>query len=105
MANDIAFLFGVALEALLLDRLDPRREAGVQVREAVRLINAKCGRVQVRWLADQVNECQSARTQLQAACRSRPQVAARQTRASAVAREVKKVRRTDWALHSVLPSA
>ena len=39
----------------LLARLNPRWEAGAQVREAVRLINARGGRVQVRWLADKVN--------------------------------------------------
>jgi AraC-like DNA-binding protein len=86
------------LEALLFARLDPRWEAGVQVREAVRLINARRGRVQVRWLADQVNLSVS---QLERNFKQHvgvgPKLLARQTRASAVAREVMKVRRIDWA--------
>jgi AraC-like DNA-binding protein len=44
-----------ALGALLLDRLEPGREATPQVREAIRLIHARSGQVTVRWLADEVN--------------------------------------------------
>jgi hypothetical protein len=40
---------------LLLARLEPRREASPQAREAIRLIQASHGRVTVRWLADQLS--------------------------------------------------
>ena len=86
------------LEALLLARLDPRREAGSQVREAVRLIQAKHGRVRVPWLAHQVNLSVS---QLERSFNQHvgvgPKLLARQTRATEVAREVMKVGVNDWA--------
>jgi methylphosphotriester-DNA--protein-cysteine methyltransferase len=43
------------LAGLLLARLEPRREPPAQVREAVRLIRARRGRLGVGWLASQVN--------------------------------------------------
>jgi AraC-like DNA-binding protein len=86
------------LEALLLARLDPRRGAGEQVREAVRLINNRRGRVQVHWLADQVNLSVS---QLERDFKQHvgigPKLLARQTRASEVARHVMQSRSVDWA--------
>jgi AraC-like DNA-binding protein len=86
------------LEALLLGRLNPRREAGAQVREAVRLINTRRGRVQVRWLADQVNLSVS---QLERNFKHHvgvgPKLLARQTRASEVARQVMQPHSVNWA--------
>ncbi len=86
------------LGALLLVRLNPRWEAEVQVREAVRLINARRGRVQVRWLADQLNLSVS---QLERNFKQHvgvgPKLFARQTRALEVAREVMKMRSRNWA--------
>src|SRR5262245_42422825 len=43
------------LSALLLAQLEPGRDPGRQVREAVRLIYATRGRARVRWLAERVN--------------------------------------------------
>jgi hypothetical protein len=43
------------LSDLLLARLSPEREPGPQVREAVRLIYARHGRIRVRALAEEVN--------------------------------------------------
>jgi AraC-like DNA-binding protein len=43
------------LADLLLAGLEPRWEPPAQVREAVRLVQARHGRVTVRWLARQVN--------------------------------------------------
>lgn len=86
------------LSDLLLARLEPRREPGTQVREAVRLIYAACGRVRVRWLADQVNLSVS---QLEREFKRHvgvgPKLLARQARVSALAAEVIRVRSPDLA--------
>jgi AraC-like DNA-binding protein len=86
------------LSALLLARFEPAREPGPQVREAVRLIDATRGRVQVRSLADRVNLSVS---QLERAFKRHvgvgPKLLARQTRASALAAEAMSAPRRDWA--------
>jgi AraC-like DNA-binding protein len=86
------------LSALLLARLEPDREPGPQVREAVRLIYATCGRARVRWLAEQVNLSVS---QLERSFNRHvgvgPKLLARQTRASALAAEAMMADGPDWA--------
>lgn len=86
------------LEPLLLARLDPRLEGSPQVREAVRLIHAKRGRVRVHWLADQVNLSVS---QLERTFKRHvgvgPKLLARQKRASELAAEAMAASRPDWA--------
>ncbi len=83
---------------LLLARLEPGREPGAQVREAVRLIRATRGRVRVRRLADRVNLSIS---QLERRFKQHvgvgPKLLARQTRASALAAEAARAPRPDWA--------
>ena len=87
------------LADLLLARLEPRREPGAQVREAVRLIRASRGRVPVWWLADQVNLSIS---QLERGFTRHvgfgPKLLARQTRVSALAAEATGPASPDWAL-------
>jgi AraC-like DNA-binding protein len=86
------------LTDLLLARLDPRREPGPQIREAVRLIRANRGRTRVRWLADEVNLSVS---QLERSFARHvgvgPKLLARQTRASELAANAMRMRRPDWA--------
>jgi AraC-like DNA-binding protein len=86
------------LSDLLLARLEPAREPGRQVREAVRLIDARRGCVRVRSLADEVNLSVS---QLERAFKRHvgigPKLLARQTRASALAAEAMRTPRPDWA--------
>jgi AraC-like DNA-binding protein len=83
---------------LLLARLEPRREPGPQLREAVRLIYAMSGRVRVRWLADQVNLSVS---QLERTFNRhvgvRPKLLARQARVSALGAEATCADSPDWA--------
>lgn len=87
------------LADLLLARLEPRREPGPQIREAVRLIRASRGRVPVRWLAGQVNLSIS---QLERAFTRHvgtgPKLLARQTRVCALAAEATGLASPDWAL-------
>jgi AraC-like DNA-binding protein len=86
------------LSELLLARLEPRREPGPQLREAVRLIYATCGRVRVRCLAERVNLSVS---QLEREFKRHvgvgPKLLARQARASALAAEATRVRSPDLA--------
>jgi AraC-like DNA-binding protein len=86
------------LEQLLIARLQPQRDLGPQIREAVRLIQARRGRVRVRWLADRVNLSVS---QLERNFKRQigqgPKVVARQTRASALAAEAMATPIPDWA--------
>jgi AraC-like DNA-binding protein len=86
------------LSDLLLARLEPGREPGPQVREAVRLIYATCGRARVRWLADRVNLSVS---QLEREFKRHvgvgPKLLARQARASALAAEATRARSPDLA--------
>lgn len=86
------------LSDLLLARLEPAREPGRQVREAVRLIYATCGRLRVRWLADQVNLSLS---QLEREFKRHvgvgPKLLARQARVSALAAEATRVPNPDLA--------
>jgi len=86
------------LAGLLLARLEPRREPGPQVREAVRLIRASRGRVTVRGLADQVNLSVS---QLERSFTRHvgvgPKLLARQTRLSALAAEAMTCTSPCWA--------
>jgi AraC-like DNA-binding protein len=83
---------------LLLARLEPRLEPSGQVREAVRLIRARRGRVTVRWLAGQVNLSVS---QLERSFTRHvgagPKLLARQTRVSAVAAEAMMRASPGWA--------
>ncbi len=87
------------LTALLLDRLEPRWEPPLQIREAVRLIRASRGRVPVRWLADEVNLSIS---QLERGFSryvgAGPKLLARQTRVCALAAEASGLVSPDWAL-------
>lgn len=86
------------LSDLLLARLEPAREPGLQVREAVRLIYAMRGRVRVRWLADRVNLSVS---QLERRFKQHvgvgPKLLARQARVSALAADAARAPRPDWA--------
>ena len=87
------------LESLLLARLQPRLEAGPQVQEAVRLIEATGGRATVPWLADEVNLSVS---QLERNFKRHvgvgPKMLARQTRVSEVAADALAAGSPDWAL-------
>jgi len=86
------------LASLLLGRLEPRRDPGPQVREAVRLIRASRGRVTVRGLAGQVNLSVS---QLERSFTRHvglgPKLLARQTRLSALAAEAMTCASPCWA--------
>jgi len=86
------------LAGLLLARLEPRRDPGPQVREAVRLIWASRGQVTVRGLAGQVNLSVS---QLERSFTRHvgvgPKLLARQTRVSALAAEAMTQQRPGWA--------
>jgi AraC-like DNA-binding protein len=86
------------LAGLLLARLEPRREPGPQVREAVRVIQASRGRVGVRTLADQVNLSVS---QLERSFTRHvgigPKLLARHTRISAMAAEAMTPEAPGWA--------
>jgi len=86
------------LAGLLLARLEPGREPCAQVREAVRLIRARRGRVTVRWLADQVNFSIS---QLERGFTRHvgvgPKLLARQTRVGALAGEAMTPVSPGWA--------
>jgi len=86
------------LAGLLLARLEPRREPGPQVREAVRLIRASRGRVTVRGLAGQVNLSVS---QLERSFTRHvgvgPKLLARLTRLSALAAEAMTCASPCWA--------
>ena len=86
------------LSDLLLARLEPSREPGPQLREALRLIYATRGRVRVRALADRVNVSVS---QLERSFKRHvgvgPKLLTRQTRASALAAEAAGTPRPDWA--------
>lgn len=86
------------LADLLLARLGSCREPTPQVREAVRLIRASRGRVQVRWLADQVNLSIS---QLERSFARHvgvgPKLLARQTRVCALAAEAAGLASPSWA--------
>jgi AraC-like DNA-binding protein len=86
------------LSDLLLDRLEPARAPGAQVREALRLIYATRGRVRVMWLAEHVNVSVS---QLERAFKRQvgvgPKLLARQTRVSALAASAMASARPDWA--------
>jgi methylphosphotriester-DNA--protein-cysteine methyltransferase len=87
------------LARLLLARLEPRREPGPQVREAVRLIRASRGRVTVRSLAGQLNLSIS---QLERSFTRHvgvgPKLLARQTRACALAAEAMTSASPGWAM-------
>lgn len=87
------------LADLLLARLEPGREPPPQVREAVRLIRARRGRVTVRWLADQLNLSIS---QLERGFARHvgvgPKLLARQTRVCALAAEALGPASPGWAL-------
>ena len=87
------------LADLLLARLEPRREPPRQVREAVRLIRARRGRVAVRLLASQVNLSIS---QLERGFTRHvgvgPKLLARQTRVCALAAEATTLANPGWAL-------
>lgn len=87
------------LAELLLGRLEPRREPGPQVREAVRLIRVSRGRVTVRWLASELNLSIS---QLERSFVRHvgvgPKLLARQTRVCALAAEAAAPQRPGWAL-------
>jgi AraC-like DNA-binding protein len=87
------------LECLLLAELEPRREPGPQVREAVRLIQANSGRVRVGWLADRVNLSVS---QLERSFTRYvgvgPKMLARQTRVSELVEKAMTCTNPDWAL-------
>jgi AraC-like DNA-binding protein len=86
------------LSDLLLARLQPEREPGPQVREAVRLIDATCGRVRVRWLADQVNLSVSLlEREFKRHVGVGPKLLARQARASALAAEATRAPNPDLA--------
>jgi len=86
------------LAGLLLARLEPRREPGPQVREAVRLIRASRGQVTVRTLAGQVNLSVS---QLERSFTRHvgigPKQLARHTRVSALAAEAMTPTAPCWA--------
>jgi AraC-like DNA-binding protein len=86
------------LSEMLLARLQPGREPGPHVRTAVRLIYATCGRVRVRWLADQVNLSVS---QLEREFKRHvgvgPKLLARQARVAALAAEATRVQSPDLA--------
>jgi len=86
------------LTDLLLARLEPRREPDPRVREAVRLIQARRGRVTVRWLADQLDLSVS---QLERSFTRHvgvgPKLLARQTRLSALAAEAMTCASPCWA--------
>ena len=85
------------LTDLLLARLEPRREPGPQIRQAVRLIRDNRGRVRVRWLADQVNlsvsQLERSFTQYVGVG---PKLLARQTRVSELAADVMRVSSPHW---------
>ena len=87
------------LADLLLARLEPRREPPPQIREAIRLIQARRGRVTVRWLAGQVNLSIS---QLERSFTRHvgvgPKLLARQTRVCALAAEATTQANPGWAL-------
>ena len=87
------------LADLLLARLEPRREPPPQIREAVRLIRARRGRVTVRWLSGQVNLSIS---QLERSFTRQvgvgPKLLARQTRVCALAAEATTSANPGWAL-------
>jgi AraC-like DNA-binding protein len=84
---------------LLLTRLDAHGEPPRQVREAVRLIRARRGRVTVRWLAGQVNLSIS---QLERSFTRHvgvgPKLLARQARVCALAAEAATSANPGWAL-------
>jgi len=90
------------LAGLLLARLKPGREPSPQVREAVRLIRARRGRVTVRWLAGQVSLSIS---QLERSFTRHvgvgPKLLARQTRVCALAAEATTLANPGWALLAV----
>lgn len=85
------------LSDLLLARLDPAREPGPQVREAVRLIYERRGRVRVQSLADDLNVSVS---QLERGFKQHvgvgPKVMARQARVSALAADAMGAANPDW---------
>jgi AraC-like DNA-binding protein len=87
------------LADLLLARLEPSREPGPQVREAVRLIRVSRGRITVRWLASQLNLSIS---QLERGFTRHvgigPKLLARQTRVCALAAEAMGPASPAWAL-------
>jgi AraC-like DNA-binding protein len=86
------------LADLLLARLDPRRDPGPRIREALRLIRARRGRIRVRELADQVNLSVS---QLERTFKRHvgigPKLMARLTRVSGLAAEATALPSPDWA--------
>lgn len=86
------------LARLLLARLEPRRKPSPQVREAIRLIKASCGRVSVRWLAEELNLSVS---QLERGFTRHvgvaPKLLARQARVCAVAAEAVMPASPGWA--------
>jgi AraC-like DNA-binding protein len=86
------------LADLLLTQLEPGREPGPQVREAIRLIRASRGRVAVRSLADQLNLSIS---QLERSFARHvgvgPKLLARQTRVCALAAEAMSTTAPSWA--------
>jgi AraC-like DNA-binding protein len=90
------------LAELLLARLESRREPPPQIREAVRLIRARRGRVTVRWLARQVHFSIS---QLERSFTRHvgvgPKLLARQTRVCALAAEATTPAQPGWALLAV----
>jgi len=87
------------LTDLLLARLEPRRDPDPRVREAVRLIQARRGRVTVRWLAGQLDLSVS---QLERSFTRHvglgPKLLARQARICALAAEATRQDRPGWAL-------
>jgi methylphosphotriester-DNA--protein-cysteine methyltransferase len=86
------------LAGLLLARLEPRREASPQIREAIRLIRARRGRLSVRWLAGQLNLSVS---QLERSFTRHvgvgPKLLARQTRVGALAADAMRQSNPGWA--------
>jgi AraC-like DNA-binding protein len=86
------------LSDLLLSQLEPAREPGPQIREAIRLIDARRGRVRVHSLAEEVNLSVS---QLERGFKRHvgvgPKLLARQTRTSALAAEAMSAPTPDWA--------
>lgn len=87
-----------ALEKLLLARLEPSRQAPPQVREAIRLIQARHGQLTIGWLADQVNLSIS---QLERGFARYlgvgPKLATRQARVCAFAAEATGAQAPNWA--------
>jgi AraC-like DNA-binding protein len=87
------------LADLLLARLERRREPPPPIREAIRLIRARRGRVTVQWLASQVNLSVS---QLERSFTRHvgvgPKLLSRQTRVCALAAEATTPANPGWAL-------